>query len=188
MADEAITNLLIQFTRGDKGVLCHLLPLIYQELRVMAKNLMNKERSSHTLSRTALVHEAYLKLIHQDGVQWQNRHHFFALASEQMRRILVDHARKRNALKRGEGEGCLELKEEIFVSVSDKEWNEFIHVDEALQKLSVLDERQAKIVELKFFGGLSIEEMSKILDLSPATIKREWKLARAWLYREIKSN
>jgi RNA polymerase sigma factor (TIGR02999 family) len=171
---------------GDAQALEKLFPVVYQELREMAGALFRHEfRSNHTLQPTALVHEAYLRLIgNTDGISWQNRAHFFGIAARSMRQILVNHARSHNAGKRGGGQTVLALDEAVsFFQTRDIE---LLPLNEALEKLSKLDEKQAEIVELKFFGGLTNEETAEVLGISVSTVKREWEMARSWLYRELK--
>lgn len=182
-ADHDLTSLLLDWSRGNPDALNQLAPLIYDELHRMASRQLRRERNEHTLQSTALVHEVYLKLIDQDRVQWQDRNHFFAVASQMIRRILVDHARARYASKRGGGQVQLEFDESIAVPwKSDKD---LLALDDAMQALAQLDQRQSRIVELRFFGGLSIEESAEVLNISPATVKRDWNVARAWLYRQL---
>jgi RNA polymerase sigma factor (TIGR02999 family) len=182
-SDQDVTHLLVQWSKGDRGALDALVPLVYDELRRLAQLYLNREKQSHTLSSTALVHEAYLRLVRQQDVTWQNRAHFFAVASRMMRRILVDHARKHNYAKRGGGVMTLSL-DETMAPVQERELD-LVALDDALEALAKLDERQCRMVELRFFGGLSIEETSAVLGVSTPTVKREWASARAWLYREI---
>lgn len=162
-----------------------LLSLVYDELRKIARRYLRKERSDHTLQPTALVHEAYMKLIDLSDVSWQDRAHFFAVASSVMRNILVDHARARLAEKRG-GEGQRIALEDV-VSFSREPDVDLLALDEALNKLAKFDEQQSRLVELRFFGGLTIEETAHVLEISPATVKREWTVAKAWLFRQMKS-
>ena len=159
------------------------MPLVYAELRRMARHHLRAERSDHTLQSTALVHEAYLRLAGQDPPQWQNRAHFFAIAARLMRQILVDHARGRDAAKRGSGVCTLRLDETI--DLPQKVTMDVIDLDKALTELSELDGQQGRIVELRFFGGLTIEDTSEVLGVSPATVKRDWLVARAWLLRAM---
>jgi RNA polymerase sigma factor (TIGR02999 family) len=168
---------------GNKKALDELMPLVYQELHRLAHNHLARERDGHTLQTTALVNEAYLKLIDQKRVKWQSRSHFFAVASKIMRRILVDYARSRTYAKRGGGAPTIQLDEGIIVSPVRAE--EIIAVDEALTALADTDERKARIVELRFFVGLSIDETADALGVSPGTVMKDWTLAKAWLQREI---
>lgn len=159
------------------------MPLVYGELRRLAQAYLRRERSDHTLQSTALVHEAFLRLVNQRNVQWKNRAHFFGIAAQLIRRILVDHARAHQAGKRGAGAFKLSLDEAI--GVPDKQDLDLVALDDALQRLTGLDAQQGRIVELRFFAGLSIEETAEVLDISPATVKREWSTARAWLFRDL---
>ena len=178
-----VTQLLLDWSRGDRTALDRLMPLVYAELRALAGRSLRHERSGHTLQGTALVHEAYLKLVDQRQVRWQDRAHFFAVAAQLMRRILVDHARRHGAAKRGGGKPGLPLEEvDVPAPPAPVDW---LALDRALDRLAVIDERQARIVELRFFGGLTIEETAVVLQISPATVKNEWSLARGWLYREL---
>ena len=178
-----VTELLRRWSGGDVAARESLVPLVYDELRRLARYYLASQRSDHTLQSTAIVHEAYLRLAGRDNVHWENRSHFFAVAAQLMRRILVDHARKRNAAKRGGAQLTLLVDEAVEPS-SQRELD-LVALDDALQGLAELDERQSRIVELRFFGGLSIEDTSRLLEISPATVKREWSTARAWLYEEI---
>jgi RNA polymerase sigma factor (TIGR02999 family) len=178
-----VTHLLIRWSNGDAGALDALMPLVYEELRRLAQHYLGREKPGHTLSSTALVHEAYLRLVTQTEVTWQNRAHFFGVAARMMRRILVDHARRNGYEKRGGGAMTLALDESI---AAEKPRDiDLAALDDALNGLAKLDERQSRMVELRFFGGLSIEETSEVLGVSAPTVKREWASARAWLYREI---
>jgi RNA polymerase sigma factor (TIGR02999 family) len=178
-----VTELLRRWSRGDAAARESLVPLVYDELRRLARYYLASQRSDHTLQSTAIVHEAYLRLAGRDNVHFENRSHFFAVAAQLMRRILVDHARKRNAAKRGGAQLTLLVDEAVEPS-SQRELD-LVVLDDALKALAELDERQSRIVELRFFGGLSIEDTSRLLEISPATVKREWSTARAWLYEEI---
>lgn len=182
--DQDVTHLLIQWSKGDSAALDALVPLVYDELRRLAQLYLSREKPGHTLSSTALVHEAYLRLVKQKDVTWQNRAHFFGVASRMMRRILVDHARRHGYAKRGGGGMTISLDETV-ASAPEREIN-LVALDDALDTLAKLDERQSRMVELRFFGGLSIEETSEVLGVSAPTVKREWASARAWLYREIR--
>jgi RNA polymerase sigma factor (TIGR02999 family) len=183
LPQQNVTRLLVQLTDGNRAVLDQLLPLIYDELRRLAGSYLRRERSGHTLQPTALVHEAYMRIVDQTQVQWQNRAHFFGVAAQMMRRILVDHARKHHASKRGSGGEKISLDE--INSLSVKQDADLVALDEALVRLAEFDLQQSRIVEMKYFGGLTIEEIAAVLNLSPATIKREWATAKAWLYREL---
>jgi len=182
-AQSQITRLLKQWGEGKGQALDELMPLVYGELKRLAGSYLRRERPDHTLQSAALVNEAYVRLIDQDQVQWQNRAHFFGIAAQMMRRILVDHARSHNAAKRGAGMPVLALDEAVAEAQSRS--INLLGLDEALQKLEKIDPQQGKIVELRFFSGLSIEETATVLGISPATVKREWAAARAWLYREV---
>jgi len=180
---EAVTALLQAWSRGDAGARDRLIPLVYDDLRRRAARQLRRERSGHTLQPTALVHEAYLRLLGQKDVVWQNRAQFFGIASQMMRRILVDHARGHQAAKREGAQFRVTLDE--AVAVADQRDVDLVLLDQALEELSAFDARQGRIVELRFFGGLSIEETAEALGISPATVKREWALAKAWLHRRM---
>jgi len=180
--DPNITRLLIEWSSGDQDALAHLFPLVYDELRVIAQNHLRRERPAHTLQRTALVHEAFLRLVDQRSVTWQSRAQFFGLASQMMRRILVDHARRRGAAKRGSDGVKVDLDGVAEAADTELDFEEF---DQVLQRYEKLDPRSGRLVELRFFGGLSIEEAATVLEISVATAKRDWALARAWLQREL---
>ena len=177
------TQLLNKAQTGDKSALDELLPLVYNELRRIAENQLRREREDHTLQATALVHEAYLRLIEQRDVDWGNRLHFFSIAAEMMRRILVNYALQRNAKKRGDGLTRIALDE--AVSFSDEKDFDLVALDDALKNLAEFDQIQARIVELRFFGGLTIEETSEVLNISDSTVKREWRMAKAWLKTKL---
>jgi RNA polymerase sigma factor (TIGR02999 family) len=190
-----VTALLLRWRAGDEAALSSLLPLVYEELRAMAWRHLRHERGSHTLQRTALVHEAFLRMVDQKQVDWEGRTQFFGLASQMMRRILVDHARRRGAVKRGEAAPHLDIdavvraenresRDDIPLPPQDTEVD-FGAIDSALKRLEALDPHQGKLVELRFFGGLSIKETAEIIGVSPATVKREWAIARAFLQREL---
>jgi RNA polymerase sigma factor (TIGR02999 family) len=179
-----VTRLLQDSSAGDRQALDKLLPLVYNELRRLAHSFLSRERPDHTLQTTALVHEAYLKLIDQRSVNWQNRAQFFAISAQAMRRILLDNARRHIAAKRGSGGQKISLDEVATLS-TDAANESLLALDEALQKLATIDAEQGKIVELRYFGGLTIEETAEVLKTSPSTIQREWTIARAWLYRAI---
>lgn len=181
-----VTVLLNRISGGDRSAPEELLPLVYNELRKLAQGYMEGERKDHTLQATALVHEAYVRLVDWKNVSWQNRAHFFALAAQVMRRILVDHARERQAQKRGGGLTKLSLEDAI--SFPQQKEIDLVALDDALKQLSQLDPMQSGIVELRFFGGLTIEETAEALGKSPATVKREWTLAKAWLHKTIVRN
>src|SRR5438045_3006414 len=178
------TRLLKDCGAGDREALDRLLPLVYEELRRLAHSFLTHERSDHTLQTTALVHEAYLKLIDQRSVNWQNRAQFFAISAQAMRRILLDNARRHTALKRGSGGPKVSLDE--IASLPNAGANEsLIALDEALKTLATIDADQSKIVELRYFGGLTIEETAEVLKTSPSSVQREWTIARAWLYNAV---
>ncbi len=178
-----VTQLLIAWSNGDKAALNKLMPLIYDELRQLARHYMSRERPGHTLQTTALVNEAYVRLVNRQGVHWQNRAHFFAIAAQLMRSILVDHARSHAYAKRGGGAHKIALDDAMVVS--QERAAEVVALDDALKRLAEIDPQQSRTVELRFFGGLTIEETAEVLGLSPATIKREWSTAKAWLYHEL---
>jgi len=179
-----VTRLLLAWNQGDQSAIERLMPLVYEELRRLAERHFRRERVGHTLQPTAVVHEAYFRLVDQTRVTWKNRGHFFAVASQAMRRILVDYARARAADKRGGGEKRVTLASAEVSSESAGELD-LLALDEALTRLKSLDGAQAQIVELRFFGGLSIEETAEALETSPSSVKREFRSARAWLYREL---
>jgi RNA polymerase sigma factor (TIGR02999 family) len=177
-----ITGLLRAWEDGDREALDRLIPIVYDGLRRAAHSYMRRERASHTLQTTALVNEVYMRLVDITSVRWQDRAHFFAIAASMMRRILVDAARARAAGKRGGGELRITLQEDILAS---SQADDLVALDEALQLLSQVDPRKAQMVELRFFGGLSVEETAEVLRISPQSVKRDWKLAKAWLLKEI---
>jgi RNA polymerase sigma factor (TIGR02999 family) len=178
-----VTALLVNWSNGDSRALDELMPLVYAELRRLAGSYLRRERSTHTLQSTALVNEAFLRLVNQQDVQWRSRAHFFGIAAQMIRRILVDHARAAQADKRGAGAVRIELEDHLAVSSQSE--LDLVGLDESLKKLAALDERQARIVELRFFTGLSVEETAEVMQVSTATVKREWSSARAWLFREM---
>jgi RNA polymerase sigma factor (TIGR02999 family) len=178
-----VTQLLIDWSNGDQAALAKLVPVVEQELRRLAHHYMSRERAGHTLQTTALVNEAFVRLANRKRMQWQNRAHFFGIAAQLMRTILVDHARSHACAKRGGGAEKLELNEALVVS--QQKAAEVIALDEALKELELIDPRQSRIVELRFFGGLTVEEAAEVLHVSPVTIKREWSTAKAWLYRNL---
>jgi RNA polymerase sigma-70 factor, ECF subfamily len=180
-----VTQLLLDWSKGDQSALERLTPLVHGELRRLAHYYMSRERPGHSLQTTALVNEAYLKLIDQRHVELKDRAQFFALAATLMRHILVDHARSRQYLKRGGGARQVALDEALTLSGERDE--DLIVLDEALSQLASTDQRKGKVVELRFFGGLSVEETAEALDVSPVTVMREWSLAKAWLYRSIRN-
>ena len=178
-----ITEMLAQVRNGDEAALGRLIPIVYKELRRLAAHHMKQERPSHTLQATALVHEAFLRLAGQKQPDWRDRVHFLAVASQVMRNLLVDHARARRRVKRGGG--CeLQLDEALTLAAFESE--EVLALEEALERLSRIDPRQERIVELRYFGGLSVEEVATVLGISARTVKREWQMARAWLYAEVR--
>jgi RNA polymerase sigma factor (TIGR02999 family) len=183
MTTGEVTQLLVDYSNGKREALDRLTPLVYKELRSLAARYLRRERPDHTLQSTALVHEAFLRLIDQDQVQWKNRAHFFGVAAQMIRRILVDHARTRHAQKRGGNARKLSLDEAI--GVPEHRDLDIVALDDALKELSELDAQQSKVIELRFFAGLSIEETAEALGISPATVKREWVTARAWLLRQL---
>lgn len=184
MSEKPITQLLQELRNGERQTLDEILPLVYDELRRLANNYLNRERSNHTLQPTALVHEAYLRLIGQKAIEWQNRAHFFGVSARLMREILIEYARGRNRQKRG-GEFKTQIALDENISFSQQNQLDVVAVDDALSKLEKLDERQARIVEMKFFGGLTIEEIGEVLSISPATVKREWSSAKLFLYKTL---
>jgi RNA polymerase sigma-70 factor, ECF subfamily len=179
-----VTLLLSALTRGDDGAASKLIPVVYDELRRLAGSYMRRERADHTLQATALVHEAYLKLVEQRSVNWQSRAHFFGVAAQLMRRILIDHARGHSRQKRGGDDQKVSLDEALIFS--EQQADELLAVDDSLNQLAKIDPRQAKVVEMRFFGGLSIEEAAEVLGVSPKTVKRDWSVAKAWLYADLK--
>jgi RNA polymerase sigma factor (TIGR02999 family) len=182
-ASEPTRNLL-RWREGDQSALEALIPLVYDEMRQMAVSFIRHERPGHTLQPTALAHETYLRMIDQHVVSWQNRAHFMGVAAQAMRRILADHARRRGAAKRGGGATHVSIEDgELAPGDGEVDVQE---LDTALEDLARLDPRQARVVELRFFGGLSIEESAEVLGVSPSTVKRDWLLARAWLFRELR--
>ena len=178
-----VTDLLLAWSSGDEAAMDELMPLVYAELRRIARRYMGKEDRHHTLDTSALINEAYLKLVDARGVDWQNRAHFFAVSAQAMRRILVDFARARRNLKRGGGVRPLS-PDEALVAAPDRA-ADVGALDEGLRRLGALSPRQSRVVELRSFGGLTDEEVSKVLDVSPRTVRNDWRLARAWLYREL---
>lgn len=196
---QPVTQLLIQWRSGDQHALAQLSSLLYEELRRLAQQHLRRERSGHTIQQTALVNEAFVRLVAQQSVDWQSRAHFFGLASKLMRRVLVDYARARSAGKRGGGAQAVSLDEMIEPNDSESSGttptalqhldahtrDDVSAIDEALTRLEQLDARQAQIIEMRYFGGLTVEQAAEALDISPATLKREWTLARAWLKREL---
>ena len=183
---DQVTYLLAAWSEGKHEAFDELLPLVYEELRKMAKRFMNSQPSDHTLQTTALIHEAYLKLADQKEKRWQDRAHFFAVAGQAMRHILVDHARSQQTQKRG-GETQIVSIEDVAV-LSNERAGEIVALDEALEHLFELDKRKGKVVELRYFGGLSVEETAEVLKISPETVMRDWRFAKTWLLRELSNN
>lgn len=182
--NQDVTILLSALTRGEDGAASKLIPAVYQELRKLAGAYMRREREDHTLQATALVHEAYLKLVEQRSVNWQSRAHFFGVAAQLMRRILIDHARGHGRQKRGGEQHKVSLDEALIFT--EKQKDELLAVDDSLNQLARIDPRQARVVEMRFFGGLSVEETAEVLGVSPKTVKRDWSVAKAWLYADLK--
>jgi RNA polymerase sigma factor (TIGR02999 family) len=180
---QTVTELLRAWSQGDSAALDRLVPLVYEELRRQARRFLRRERTGHTLQTNGLVHEAYLRLIDQHETDWKNRAHFFGVAAQMMRRVLIDHARSKQAAKRGGGEVQVTLDDAEVAA--DERGIDLLELDEALTRLAALDAPQARLVELRYFTGLTIEETAEVLGTSPATVKREWALARAWLRREL---
>jgi RNA polymerase sigma factor (TIGR02999 family) len=178
-----ITELLSAWQEGDEGARDRLVPLVYEELRRLAHHYLRQERPGHALQTTDLVHETYLRLVGQEKVRWQNRSHFFGVAAQLMRRILVDHARSLQRRKRGRDWHRVEFNEAALVS--PEKASEVLAVDEALRRLEALDARKSRVVELRFFGGLTVEETAEALGMSTATVARDWEAARGWLYHEL---
>jgi RNA polymerase sigma-70 factor, ECF subfamily len=183
-AEGEVTRLLVQLRAGKEDVAGQLVPLVYDELRRIAGALMRRERPDHTLQATAVVNEAYLRLAGEQEIQWQNRAHFFAIAAKTMRRVLLDYARQRHAERRG-GEGARKVDIDAELLITDDRLEDVVALDEVLSRLSEMDPEQGRIVELRFFAGLNVEETAEVMGISPRTVKREWKLAKAWLDREL---
>jgi len=181
LSPQEVTQLLADWGKGDRSALDKLFPLVHSELRRIAQRQMSQERPGHTLQATALVNEAYLKLAGQQGFDWQNRAHFFAVCAQVMRHILIDHARAHARDKRGGGAVKVSLNDALVVA--DDQAGHFIALDEALRVLERLDPQKGKIVELRYFGGLSVEEAAEVMNISPRTVRREWQRPKAWLYR-----
>lgn len=181
-----VTDLLIDWGKGDQEALRALMPLVYDELHRLASRYLRNERPGHTLQTTALVHEAYLKLVDQTNTSWQNRVQFFAAAAQVMRHILVDYARSRRAFKRG-GDYCRLSLDEAIISSEEKD-PDLLILNEALERLAAIDAQQSRVVELRVFGGLTVEETAEALSVSPRTVKREWSMAKAWLHKQIRNN
>jgi RNA polymerase sigma factor (TIGR02999 family) len=183
MSTVEITQLLMDWSRGDESAVAKLFPLVYSELHRLASAYMRRERKDHTLQTTALVHEAYLRLVDQHNLNWQTRAHFFAVAAQVMRNVLVDYARGRGRAKRGAGLSELPLAE--VAVMSDERVDELIAVDVALNTLAAVDPRKSKVFELRYFGGMSVDEAAEAMRVSPATVARDWRMARAWMRREL---
>ncbi len=179
-----ISGLLLAWSDGDQGALDRLTPIVYSELRRLAGHYMRRERAGHTLQATALVHEAYARLVDYKRMQWQSRAHFFAVAAQLMRRILVDHAR-RNTVKRGAGFRHISLDRAVLVGAGGADDPDLVALDDAMNTLARLDPRKVQVVEMRYFGGLSVEETAEVLKVSTVTVKRDWRAARTWLYREL---
>ena len=186
MGSQEVTRLLIDWRNGDPEAFDKLAPLVYKELHRLAQRYRNKERQDHTLQATDLVHEAYLRLVNVDGIDWQSRSHFYAVSARLMRRVLVDYARSRGFIKRG-GEVCrVELDDAQAASLEPD--SNLVALDDALQKLAGVDQRKADVIEFRFFGGLTVEETAEVLHVSTDTVKRDWRLAKSWLLRELSPN
>jgi RNA polymerase sigma-70 factor, ECF subfamily len=178
-----ITQLLAEWSEGNQSALDELYPLVYEELHRLARRYMSRERKGHTLQTTALINEAYVRLVDQKNVRWANRSHFFAISAQIMRRILIDHARRHAYAKRGGGAKQVSLEEAAIVAPDQA--SELVRLDEALKTLAKMDERRSHVVELRYFGGLSNEEIAGVLKVSENTVTRDWNLARAWLYQQL---
>ncbi len=184
MTQVEISSLLVAWSEGDPGALERLTPIVYNELRRLARRYMRREKAGHTLQSTALVHEAYARLVDYKRMEWQSRAHFFAVAAQLMRRILVEHAR-RHGVKRGAGFRHVSLDETVVVGGSGAEDPDLIALDDAMNALARLDPRKVQVVEMRYFGGLSVDETAEVLKISTVTVKRDWRAARTWLYREL---
>jgi RNA polymerase sigma factor (TIGR02999 family) len=184
LSSKGVTQLLLDWSNGNQEAIDRLMPLVYDELRRLARHYMKRERPGHTLQTSALINEAYLRLVEQQNVSWKSRAHFFGISARLMRQILVDHARAHNNAKRGGDQQKVPLDE--VASLNQGRSYEIVALDDALQTLASIDPQQGRIVELRFFGGLTIEETAEILGISHATVEREWSMARAWLRREMK--
>lgn len=184
LSQTGVTELLADWSEGDQEALNKLIPLVYDELHKLASRYLRRERPDHTLQTTAVVHEAYLKLVNQRDANFENRLHFFAVAAQIMRRILVDYARRHHASKRGGDLYKLSLDEALVTS--EEKGADLLALDEALERLAAIDERQSRVVELRVFAGLTLEETAQALNISPSTVRREWSMAKAWLHKEIK--
>jgi len=186
ISQTGVTDLLVHWSEGDQEALNKLIPLVYDELHKLASRYLRRERRDHTLQTTAVVHEAYLKLVNQRDANFENRLHFFAVAAQIMRRILVDYARRHHASKRGGDLYKLSLDEALVTS--EEKGADLLALDEALERLAAIDPRQSRVVELRIFAGLTLEETAQALNISPSTVRREWSTAKAWLHRQIKNN
>ena len=182
-SSQSVTQLLVDWRNGDQTALDRLMPLVYEELRRIAGHYMRNERQEHTLQTSALVNEAYLRLVDHENIAWQNRAHFFGVAAQAMRRILVDYARSRNYLKRGGA--ALRISLDEAATTPDEHSAELLALDDALKELAKIDERKCRVVELRYFGGLSVEETAEALGVSIQTVGRDWSTAKAWLMREM---
>ena len=180
---QEVTQLLVDWGNGNQAALDRLMPVVYTELRQLAHRYMRRERPGHTMQTTALIHEAYLRLVDQNQVRWQHQAHFFGIAARLMRQILIEHARSRTRAKRGGGVGTISLDEAAIVSQARA--TELLALDDALERLATMDPRKSQVVELRFFGGLSVEEAAQVLNIAPNTVLRDWRMAKAWLRREI---
>jgi RNA polymerase sigma factor (TIGR02999 family) len=180
---QEVTQLLVDWGNGNQAALDQLIPLVYTELRQLARRYMSRKRPGHTMQTTALIHEAYLRLVDQNQVRWENRAHFLGIAARLMRQILIEHARRHTRAKRGGGAGTIALDEAAIVSQTRAA--ELLALDDALERLTAIDPRKSRVVELRFFGGLSVEEAAIVLNVAPNTVLRDWRLAKAWLHREI---
>jgi len=185
ISQTGVTDLLVHWREGDQEALNKLIPLVYDELHKLASRYLRRERRDHTLQTTAVVHEAYLKLVNQRDANFENRLHFFAVAAQIMRRILVDYARRHHASKRGGDLYKLSLDEALVTS--EEKGADLLALDEALERLAAIDQRQSRVVELRVFAGLTLEETAQALNISPSTVRREWSMAKAWLHRQIKN-
>lgn len=183
---QQVTGLLLDWSNGDKAAYDKLVPLVHDELHRLARRYMRRERAGHTLQTTALVNEAYLRLVDQQRVRWQNRTHFFAISAEVMRRILVDHARKQRRIKRGGLQEIVSLDPEL--AISNQRAPDLVALDEALEELATIDTRKARVVELRFFGGLDVNETAAALDIHPNTVINDWRFAKAWLHSRLVSD
>ena len=180
---QEVTQLLVDWGNGNQAALDRLMPLVYTELRQLAHRYMRRERPGHTMQTTALIHEAYLRLVDQNQVRWQHQAHFFGIAARLMRQILIEHARSHTHAKRGGGVGTISLDEAAIVSQARA--TELLALNDALERLATIDPRKSQVVELRFFGGLSVEEAAQVLNITPNTVLRDWRMAKAWLRREI---